>query len=115
MLRQLGVQEESASLEVARGLGEEVDRVAAFMPRVARIAPWRTPCMAQSLGAYLLLRRRRVPCTLYIGLIRDGSTALPHAWLRTADRIVTGGSLTGALYPMRSITWTPPRNERAGR
>ena len=53
--------------------------------------PWPTECYTLALTARILLRRRQLPGTLYIGFRKkeDGGFA-GHAWLRSYDRIITG-------------------------
>ena len=43
----------------------------------------------------MMLRRRGLPSTLYLGVARDGeagSGARAHAWLRSGHVVVTGGA-----------------------
>lgn len=41
--------------------------------------PWRSNCLAQALAAHYMLRRRRLPCTLYIGVAkRPGQSLTAH-------------------------------------
>lgn len=52
---------------------------------------WPTKCYTLSLTAKILLRRKRIPGTLYIGFYKDEKGQYKgHAWLRSADMIVTG-------------------------
>lgn len=52
---------------------------------------WKTECYTQALTAKILLGRRGIPSTVYIGFHKqeDGRYA-GHAWLRSYDRIITG-------------------------
>jgi len=66
-------------------------RVAWAVQAVARSVPLGFVCMPQAVAAKWMLRRRRLPSTLYLGLQRQkecGTTA--HAWLRVGDMILTG-------------------------
>lgn len=55
-------------------------------------APWLSTCLVQSLAGYAILRRRRVPSVVYLGVAKDAEGRLiAHSWLRCGDRIVTGG------------------------
>jgi hypothetical protein len=48
-------------------------------------------CLPQAMAAKWMLRRRRTPSTLYLGLRREEKTSLTaHAWLRAGDEIITG-------------------------
>jgi hypothetical protein len=54
--------------------------------------PWFSTCLVQSLAGYVILRRRRVPSVVYLGVAKDTAGKLiAHSWLRCGDRIVTGG------------------------
>lgn len=54
--------------------------------------PWLSPCLVQSLAGYAILRRRRVPSAVYLGVAKDAAGRLiAHSWLRCGERIVTGG------------------------
>jgi hypothetical protein len=55
--------------------------------------PGPSTCLAQALAAGLLLRRRGIDATLYLGVARnaterDGFEA--HAWLRSGPLVLTG-------------------------
>jgi Transglutaminase-like superfamily len=54
--------------------------------------PWLSTCLVQSLAGYAILRWRRVPSVVYLGVAKDTAGRLTaHSWLRCGDRIVTGG------------------------
>lgn len=56
-----------------------------------KYAPWRTECYTMSLTGRLMLSRRHLSSTLYIGFKRDESGAfLGHAWLRANDLYISG-------------------------
>lgn len=55
-----------------------------------RYAPW-INCYAAALTAKIMLARRNVATTLFIGLRRDDQRKLAgHAWLMNGDVVVTG-------------------------
>jgi hypothetical protein len=57
-----------------------------------RHTPWESKCLAQAIAAKMMLRRRQIPGTLYLGLAKDEQGELSaHAWLRCGDLILTGG------------------------
>jgi hypothetical protein len=57
----------------------------------ARRAPWRCQCLEQSIAGKLMLRRRRIPATLYLGVEKTEDAIHAHAWLRCGSTFVTGG------------------------
>lgn len=58
----------------------------------ARHLPWKPMCLPQAIAAQWMLRRRRIPCTLYLG-VDPGQRYDAHAWVRVGQVIVTGGPL----------------------
>ncbi|MEQ1717678.1 MAG: lasso peptide biosynthesis B2 protein [Hyphomicrobium sp.] len=66
--------------------------------RLADVVPFRAVCLQQALAARLMLARRRIPSTLYLGLQRDrekrlatGTGDAAHAWVRVGPLYVVGG------------------------
>jgi len=56
-----------------------------------RYTPWESKCLAQAMAAKMMLKRRRFPTTLYLGLLKEGEKGLSaHAWLRCGDLVLTG-------------------------
>ena len=73
-----------------------VDRVAFAVPRVAAHVPWRADCFIQALAAQSWLARAGIPSDIHIGVRQDREPGFEaHAWLRTGDRTVTGGDISG--------------------
>ncbi|MCP3939462.1 MAG: lasso peptide biosynthesis B2 protein [Actinomycetia bacterium] len=60
---------------------------------VSPYTPWKSNCFPQALTTKLLLRRRGVESTLYIGaaFTEDKSALQAHAWLRCGSYFVAGG------------------------
>ena len=57
----------------------------------SRYAPWSSQCLAQAITATIMLRRRRMGGTVYLGIAkREDEGAIAHAWLRSGATIVTG-------------------------
>lgn len=73
---------------------EQVGQQIARAVQVAsRYTPWETKCLAQAMAGKAMLRLRRVPSTLYLGLAKDEAGQLEaHAWLRCGSRVLTGES-----------------------
>lgn len=68
-------------------------RIAWAIHRVSPCTPWKSNCFPQALTAKILLRRRSIPSTLYLGAaFKADKTGLEaHAWLRCGPLYVTGG------------------------
>jgi hypothetical protein len=65
---------------------------------LSRRLPWRCQCLEQALAAQMLLRRRNIPHTLYLGARLQQGRLEAHAWVRCGGRLVTGE--TGETFPM---------------
>ena len=60
---------------------------------LGRRLPWMSQCLVQAVAATWMLRRRRIPSTLYFGLAIDKDThgqLKAHAWVRCGARVLTG-------------------------
>ena len=68
-----------------------IDRVSIAVSRVAPALPWRADCLVQSLAARRWLRSAGVPCSLIVGVRREGEELLSHAWLEIDGHVVIGG------------------------
>jgi hypothetical protein len=85
--RRLGVRmgETPAAVE----LNPKSHDVAWGIGAAARRVPWRSKCLEQAIAAKMMLRRRGVHSTLYLGVTREPTGA--HAWVRVGGWNVTGG------------------------
>ena len=89
----------------------DVGRISRRVGRVARKTPWESKCFVQALVAQTLLKNRRLPSTLYLGVGKDeNEKPIAHAWIRCSSYYVTGGNGDGyavvakfTRYPRRSI------------
>lgn len=72
-----------------------VARVAVAIPRAATRLPWRADCWIQALAAQAWLARAGIGSDLYIGTRQNRGGFEAHAWLRSGDRVVTGGDGAG--------------------
>lgn len=73
--------------------------------RVARVLLLRCSCLVQSVALTAMLRRRRIPAALRIGVRRtDGSASriAAHAWGEAAGRVVLDSEQRRDFVPFRS-------------
>ena len=65
-----------------------------------KYAPWPTECYTLALTGKLLLKRRNISSTLYLGFIKDEQGKHKgHAWLRAYDTYIAGYK-ESAGYPV---------------
>ena len=54
---------------------------------------WKTECYTQALTAKIILNKKGIPGTVYIGFTKNEKGEYKgHAWLRSYDRVITGDS-----------------------
>ncbi len=54
--------------------------------------PWESACLTQAMAAKVMLRRRHIASTLYLGVSKDAAGAFEaHAWVRSGAWVLTGG------------------------
>jgi hypothetical protein len=71
---------------------EAARRVALAIRTVSGHTPWDSNCLAQALAGSVMLKRRGIAGTLYLGVAKDADAGLEaHAWLRSHERTLTGG------------------------
>ncbi len=83
-----GTQVGEAHLQHARLIGQAVHSA-------ANNTPWESVCLPQAVAGQWMLKRRRIPATLYLGVAKDEAKQeklAAHAWLRCGDIILTGAS-----------------------
>ena len=73
--------------------------VSRYVNAVADRTPWESKCLVRALTARKLLVRKKISCTLYLGVGKDeNGTMIAHSWLRCGEYYVTGGN--GKDYAM---------------
>ena len=85
---------------------------------------WESACLAQALTGMVMLSRRGINATLYLGVARDendpGAMAA-HAWLRCGELILTGAggverfsAISSFSRPLSADARRQPHNDRTG-
>ncbi len=92
LARFFGKQHAETGSELAPDDLRRVRRIGQLLRASADAVPWECKCLTQSVAGRLMLVRRRIPSTLYLG-VRSGADGAfeAHAWLRCGSYFVTGG------------------------
>lgn len=64
--------------------------------RASSHVPWKTKCMVEAIAVKRMLQRRKIPCTVFLGVAKDKNQKdklIAHAWLKCDDIIVTGKNM----------------------
>jgi poly-D-alanine transfer protein DltD len=90
-LKRLGEKSKESTFSVSEEESFKIQQIKRGMLRVRRYLPWRTKCFASAITAKILLKRRKISSTIYLGIAKEGSEKIiAHAWLRSGSIIVTG-------------------------
>lgn len=82
--------------------------IGSLLRAVCRRVGWHPSCLVRSTAAMMLLRRRRLEGTLYLGVAREADQPLrAHAWVRCGDVFVTGGKQKDSFTVLGSFTRSP--------
>lgn len=71
-------------------------RVSIVTNRICNQTKWQSKCLIRAMVAQRLLYRKCISTTLYLGVKKEESRLIAHAWLRTGSFSCTGG--TGEDY-----------------
>ncbi|MFD2699823.1 lasso peptide biosynthesis B2 protein [Paenibacillus shunpengii] len=65
--------------------------VAKAIHMTAKHTPWKSECLVTSIAGMIMLERRKIDSTLYLGVARSNSGEMvAHAWLRSGQLYVAG-------------------------
>ncbi|UZW14952.1 lasso peptide biosynthesis B2 protein [Clostridium pasteurianum] len=79
------------AIEVPEDEKEIIFRIGWAVEQISYRTPWESKCLVKALTAQIMLARRKVSSTLYLGVAKDkNNKLLAHAWLRSGQVIVTG-------------------------
>jgi len=76
-----------AQKKMALAIGKAITQAAVY-------TPWESACLAQSLTAQKMLRKRGIPGVFYLGVAKNAESEekmKAHAWSQCGDTIITGG------------------------
>ena len=74
----------------------EVERILAIsigkaIEQAAAHTPWESACLAQSLTAQKMLKKRGIPGVFYLGVAKESKEKMKaHAWSQCGESIITG-------------------------
>lgn len=81
------------------GEREYISRIGWAIRAVSGRTPWESKCLVQAITGKVMLRRKRIHNTLYLGVAKDGDNKMQaHAWLRVGGQVLTGGGFVDNSY-----------------
>ena len=70
---------------------ELIKRIKAAMIRAHSFLPLVSKCFIMAIAVRLILNRRKIKSTIYIGFKKGNEEFQGHAWIRSADLFLAGG------------------------
>jgi hypothetical protein len=67
-----------------------LEQISTAIRRGSRYVPWKTKCFVEAIAARVMLKRRNIKSTIYLGAAKENGKMIAHAWLRSGDIILTG-------------------------
>ena len=84
---------ESSTAAPGDAVAGAIRKVRWAVQATSRRLPWRCACLEQGVAAKMMLRRRGIASTLYLGVAREAAAgATAHAWLRSGPLVITGAA-----------------------
>ncbi|NBC02664.1 MAG: lasso peptide biosynthesis B2 protein [Bacteroidetes bacterium] len=87
-------------------LNPEILQLADSIRHISRFVPWESKCLVQAVVAKILLKKRNIDSTLYLGVRKseDGSNLEAHAWLDVNNQTILGGDISDQFTMVSSYT-----------
>lgn len=90
-------------------------QIAGIINTIAKVTPWKSNCLVKALSCQFMLRRRKIPSTLYLGVAKEkNGEILAHAWLRCGNRILTGKETSAMFKPIACFGYSIGVGENEG-
>lgn len=95
-------------LTVQRGneIKPETLQLADSIRHISKFVPWESKCLVQAVVAKILLKKRGIGSTLYLGVRKadEGSSLEAHAWLDVDNQTILGGEVSDQFTVVSSYT-----------
>ncbi|MDO5292497.1 MAG: lasso peptide biosynthesis B2 protein [bacterium] len=91
----MGIKGEESSMEIADEKLYIATTIAYHVNRLTQHMPWKEKCLVRALSVQRLLKKRKIPSTLYLGVGLEDGVMVAHAWLRCGNAYITGGTGEG--------------------
>lgn len=86
-----GKHKEESTRSLTEVEKEIIFRVGWAVEQISYRTPWESKCLVKALTAQIMLARRKISSTLYLGVGKGkDNKLLAHAWVRSGQVIITG-------------------------
>lgn len=72
---------------------EKANRIKLYIYMAGGNLPWNSVCLDQAMACMILLGKKKIPCSLYLGVKKNEAKKKldAHAWVMCGDKILMGG------------------------
>lgn len=91
--KHFGVLNGESRQELSVNEGRLAQRVKLFIMMVSGNVPWNSVCLDQALATMIVLKRRKIPSSLCLGVLKNEEEGKieAHAWIMCDSNILIGG------------------------
>ncbi|MCP4177331.1 MAG: lasso peptide biosynthesis B2 protein [bacterium] len=69
----------------------ELRKISRYIRHIGERLPWKCTCLVNAISAKIMLRRRKIPSTIFFGMAKDSDDKIAaHAWVKCGDIYITG-------------------------
>jgi len=87
----LGKLQNVANQEISPDILDFALKIKNTVLTVCNHTPWESKCLVQAITCKIILKRRGINTTIYLGVSnKENQKLLAHAWLKLGDVILTG-------------------------
>jgi hypothetical protein len=94
--------------EVSQTQMKTAEKIGKAIMKAATYTPWESACLAQSLTAQKMLRKRGIAGVFYLGVrkeVENPNNLNAHAWTGCGDRIITGEKGIQSFTILSEFVW----------
>lgn len=95
LMKFMGALNEESKSEESEESYKQATLITIIVNKVCRLTPWQSKCLVRALTIRHFLKQRSISSTLYLGVGKDDSNMIAHAWLRSGDYYISGGNGEG--------------------
>lgn len=72
---------------------QQVKNIRHAIDVISKYTFWESKCLVKAITAMIMLKKRGIESTLYLGTAKEKGELTAHAWLRSGDFYVTGSDV----------------------
>ncbi|MFD0961419.1 lasso peptide biosynthesis B2 protein [Paenibacillus chungangensis] len=90
----LGYKRQETHKEIPLEHIRTIKHITSAIAIMSRYTPWDSQCLVRAIAGMRMLKRRRIPGTLYLGTAKDDDgNLIAHAWLRSGPLYISGADV----------------------